>query len=113
MKKFIVINDPFKCQNCGTENPALQGSCRNHCKNCLYSLHVDKNSPGDRESSCKNLMPPIAVKQNGKKGWMIYHKCQKCDKLITNKSAEDDNFDIIIELSTKNNELPRTKKTRK
>lgn len=96
---MITINEPFTCQNCGTDNPKHKTSCRNHCKNCLYSLHVDKNTPGDRQSTCHALMQPISVMQNSKKGWMITHKCTKCNKTIQNKSAEDDNFEKIIELT--------------
>jgi hypothetical protein len=99
MKKFIVINEEFECKNCNHKNSKLKGSCRNHCTSCLYSLHVDENSPGDRESTCKSLMKPIKVFQTGKKGWMILHKCLKCGKEIPNKVAPDDNFDIIIKLS--------------
>ncbi|NIA01814.1 MAG: RNHCP domain-containing protein [Nitrospirae bacterium] len=96
MKK---INEPFTCKNCGEKNPKVEKSCRNHCRKCLYSLHVDKNTPGDRESSCKSLMEPSQTAQTGKKGWIIYHKCTKCGKIIPNKVADDDNFEKIIELS--------------
>jgi len=44
-------------------------------------------------------MKPLTIKHNSKKGWIIMHKCTKCDKIIPNKTAEDDNFDKIIELS--------------
>lgn len=99
MKKFIVINEQFTCQNCQHPNEKLAGSCRNHCTKCLYSLHLDATSPGDRASDCLGLMQPISVEQNGKKGWMIKHKCTKCDKEILNKSAPDDNFEEIIKLT--------------
>lgn len=99
MKKFTVINEEFTCRNCGHLNPILTGSCRNHCTNCLYSLHLDEQNPGDRLSSCHGLMKPLKVTHNGKKGWMIEHKCQKCGKTIPNKSAPDDNFDLIIQLT--------------
>ncbi len=112
MKSFIVINESFTCQNCGEENPKADGSCRNHCRKCLYSLHVDEKTPGDRQSDCKGLLIPVGVIQNGKKGWIIKHKCKKCGKEITNKAAEDDNFDQIIKLS-QNNEPPRIEKNRK
>lgn len=99
MKKFTHINEEFICKNCGQKNEKLSGSCRNHCTKCLCSLHVDKNFPGDRQSTCKNLMKPIKATQDGKKGWMIVHKCTKCDKIIPNKAADDDNFDEIIQLT--------------
>ena len=99
MKNFIMINEGFVCKNCNEKNPELQGGCRNHCKKCLYSLHVDKKIPGDRKSNCKALMKPIKTIQNSKKGWIIYHKCTKCKKIIPNKQAKDDNFEKIIELT--------------
>jgi len=44
-------------------------------------------------------MPPFKVDQDGKKGWIIYHKCEKCGKVMPNKASEDDNFEEIIKLS--------------
>ena len=99
MKNFIVINESFVCEKCGEKNPKLEGSCRNHCRKCLFSLHVDKEIPGDRKSSCHSVMRPISANQNGKKGWMVEHKCEKCGKRIPNKTAPDDNFDEVIILS--------------
>lgn len=99
MKNFIKINEGFTCKNCNEKNLPEEKSCRNHCRKCLYSLHVDKNVPGDRKSECKGLMKPIKSAQNGKKGWIIWHKCTKCNKEIPNKTATDDDFEKIIELS--------------
>lgn len=99
MNNFTVINDSFICKNCGEKNSKLEGSCRNHCRKCLFSEHLDEKSPGDRKSKCKALMEPVKIDQTGKKGWIIYHKCTKCGKIIPNKAAEDDNFEEIIKLS--------------
>ncbi|MDA1061229.1 MAG: RNHCP domain-containing protein [bacterium] len=99
MKNFITINEGFTCKKCGKDNPPHLSSCRNHCIKCLHSLHVDKETPGDRLSECHSLMPPFKVEKDGKKGWMIYHKCEKCGKIIPNKAAEDDNFEEIIMLT--------------
>ncbi len=101
MKKFIVINEEFICENCGHKNAKLAGSCRNHCQKCLFSKHLDEKNPGDRLSECHSLMEPIKVLHNGKKGWMISHLCKRCKKIIDNKSALDDDFDKIIELTGK------------
>jgi len=100
-KNFIYKNEEFVCENCKKLNPLLKGTCRNHCKFCLFSKHVDKNTPGDRESDCKGLMEPIFVDQDGKKGYVITHKCTKCGKEIRNKVVKDDDFDVIINLSLK------------
>lgn len=99
MKKFIVINESFKCKNCNRDNEKLRGSCRNHCGSCLFSMHIDNKFPGDRKSRCHGLMKPIKIDQNGKKGWIITHKCLKCGLEKVNKAAEDDNFDVLVQLS--------------
>ena len=95
---FISVNEEFICLNCGHENPKANKTCRNHCRNCLYSLHVDKDIPGDRLSTCKTLMKPYSIDQKAKKGFIIFHKCLKCGKIIPNKVADDDNQDIIIQV---------------
>ena len=63
---------------------------RNHCPNCLHSLHVDEE-PGDRASCCGGIMEPIAVwvRKNGE--WAIIHRCRQCGKLSSNRVAADDN----------------------
>ena len=99
---FVVIDESFICENCGYEVKKLGYSCRNHCPKCLYSKHVDKN-PGDREEECHGMLEPIGIDTNSKKGYVIVFKCQKCGAIRKNKMAEDDNMDLIIELSTKNN----------
>lgn len=96
---FTVINEKFVCKKCGEKNPPVKGSCRNHCKKCLYSMHRDEIAPGDRLSECRGLMEPVSSYQSGKKGWMIMHKCLDCKKEIANRMADDDNFDIVIRLS--------------
>lgn len=98
-KKFIVINEEFVCRKCGCKNPPLRGGCRNHCVECLYSLHVDKNTPGDRESQCGELMQPVSLDYKGKKGFIIVHKCTKCYKESRNKTAPDDNQESVRNLS--------------
>jgi len=109
-KNFIDINEGFICQNCKTENFPAEKSCRNHCTNCLYSLHVDQKTPGDRESTCLGLMEPIFVEQDSRKDWIITHNCIKCEKIIRNKKASDDNYDRIIALTTNQHEQARNKK---
>lgn len=84
--------DPFTCKECGWQVlPEGAGSDhRNHCPNCLYSVHLD-NEPGDRASDCHGRMEPIAVwvRKNGE--WAIIHRCAVCGKLSSNRSAADDN----------------------
>ena len=51
--KTHACRDTFTCKVCGRLcTPENAGSDhRNHCPNCLSSLHVDIE-PGDRESDC-------------------------------------------------------------
>lgn len=89
-KDFKKHNDFFSCVKCGTHNPSLQGGERNHCRKCLFSLHVDFDTPGDRNSDCNGLMEPVGLDHKGGKGFMIKHKCVECGKKILNRAAEDD-----------------------
>lgn len=95
MPKIKKINNGFICKNCGYRNPKAEKTCRNHCKKCLYSLHVDDVLPGDRLSQCKGLMKPIVINHNSKKGYIIIHQCVICGKTIQNKTALDDSIDTI------------------
>lgn len=94
-KNFIVKNTAFVCQNCGAKNPPAPQTCRNHCWKCLFSLHVDAEIPGDRKSTCLELMEPITIGQDGKKGFFVIHKCTKCGKEIRNKLADDDDWEAV------------------
>jgi DNA-directed RNA polymerase subunit RPC12/RpoP len=107
MRRFTAqgTNTAFTCVHCGAEIPPLDnGSYRNHCPHCLYSLHVDIN-PGDRASDCKGVLEPVGVDYNSKKGWVILHQCQSCGELRRNKAALDDSvsddYELIITLSKK------------
>ncbi len=100
-------NTGFICQNCGREVlPLTDGSYRNHCPFCLYSLHVDI-IPGDRACSCGGLMKPIAIDYNPNKGFQIIHHCQKCGFERRNKISEDirqpDDINAITSLMRKQN----------
>lgn len=96
----IQRNESFHCENCGADNPKAPKTCRNHCRACLYSKHVDEDVPGDRLSKCQSLMEPIGIEHHTKKGLQIIHRCCTCGKNNVNKVAEDDSFDIIVKLST-------------
>ena len=59
--KTHACSEVFTCKNCGrVVVPEGAGSThRNHCPNCLCSLHVDEG-PGDRASACGGLMETVA-----------------------------------------------------
>ena len=92
MKRFTVrgTNVGFVCRHCATRvRPLANGSVRNHCPACLWSLHVDVG-PGDRASDCRGELEPIAAERNAKKGWVIVHRCTRCGALRRNRAALDD-----------------------
>ncbi len=97
-KKFKMIDESFICYNCGKEVKPLGYTARDHCPNCLYSLHLDIN-PGDRASKCKGHLIPKGIEKNKKRGYKILYKCDKCGYETKNIIATDDNMDQIINLS--------------
>ena len=97
MKRFNMIDEEFICLNCGNKVSKLNVTARDHCNNCLYSLHVDIN-PGDRKNPCKGLLEPIGIEKY-RDTYKIIYKCTKCGMLHKNIMATDDNMDKIIELS--------------
>ena len=96
-------NTAFDCQNCGAAVlPVTNGSYRNHCPFCLHSLHVD-DTPGDRQSTCGALMPPLRLTRHARKGRQIVHRCARCGVESVNRIAEDtaqpDDADLLEALS--------------
>ena len=98
--RFTEIDEEFVCEKCGKKVSKLGYSCRNHCPYCLYSKHLDIN-PGDRKETCHGIMEPVSAEISSKKGYVIIFKCKKCGAIRKNKAAEDDNMDLIIELTSK------------
>lgn len=87
-KRFIKIDENFKCIHCGYEVEPLGYTCRNHCPKCLWSVHLDIN-PGDRLSDCMGEMEPISVETDSRNGYNIIHKCIKCGAVRKNKTAHE------------------------
>ena len=98
MKNFRMIDEDFKCLNCGYEVSKLNYTARDHCPRCLYSLHVDK-MPGDRLNTCMGMMKPIGI-EKFKNTYKIIYKCLKCGQIHKNIMAKDDDMDLIISLSS-------------
>ena len=100
--KTHPCNETFTCKNCGrVVVPEGAGSDhRNHCPNCLYSLHVDI-APGDRESDCGGHMEPVAVWVRNKGEWAIIHRCKMCGSFSSNRVAADDNPMKLMSIAMK------------
>ncbi len=103
-ERHIHQNNSFSfiCSNCGrTVVPSESGGYqRNHCPDCLWSLHVDLRT-GDRRCGCRGRMEPITVwvKESGE--WAIVHRCISCGFLRTNRIAADDSEQILYALAAK------------
>ena len=100
MKKFTMRDEEFICENCQKYISRLNYTARDHCNYCLYSKHVDI-LPGDRQNNCHGLLRPIAI-EKFKDTYKIVYKCEKCKKIHKNVMSNDDNMDLIIELSKLN-----------
>ena len=90
--KTHPCDESFTCRSCGwLVTPQGAGSQhRNHCPNCLCSVHLDIE-PGDREADCGGLMEPIAVWVRKGGEWAILHRCRVCGWISSNRLAADDN----------------------
>lgn len=100
--KNHACNDSFECKVCGRVMvPAGAGSDhRNHCSNCLSSLHVD-DTPGDRASDCGSVMDPVAVWVRKDGEWAIIHRCRRCGEMSSNRVAADDNPMKLMSIAMK------------
>lgn len=100
--KNHACDETFICKVCGRAVvPYGAGTMhRNHCPNCLSSLHLDIE-PGDREADCGGIMEPIAVwvRKNGE--WAVVHRCKRCGTLSSNRIAADDNPMKLMSLAFK------------
>ena len=101
-KHMIAKNEGFTCGHCTRPvSPVLYGgSYRNHCPYCLYSKHVDGEIPGDRKNDCQGLMKPIGVFTRRSGEYVLVHKCGQCGFERYNRIAGDDDFDLVMSLST-------------
>lgn len=98
MKKFKMIDVAFTCRNCGNEVLPLGYTARDHCPKCLYSIHID-NNPGDRANSCLGDLVPINI-EKFKDTYKIIYKCNKCNEIKKNIMATDDDFDVVLKITS-------------
>lgn len=97
------VGQTFRCNRCGLDVglDAPGTAHRNHCPNCLWSRHLDHDSPGDRDADCGSAMEPIAVCVRGDGEWALIHRCRGCGVLHLNRIAGDDNPLMLLRLVVK------------
>jgi len=100
--KNHACNDSFTCRVCGRLMEPMDAGTdhRNHCSNCLSSIHVDEE-PGDRASDCGGVMEPISVWVRKGGEWALVHRCKRCGKLSSNRVAADDNPMKLMSIALK------------
>ena len=108
--RYMQHNDTeesFTCKVCGAlVTPEGAGTRhRNHCPQCLSSVHLD-GEPGDRAADCGGVMEPIGVwvRKNGE--WAVIHRCRICGELSSNRIAADDNPTLLMSIAVKPLAMP-------
>ena len=93
--------ESFRCRRCRLDvSTAAPGTKhRNHCPNCLWSLHVDDDVPGDRAADCAGSMEPIGVAVRDEGEWALVHRCTACSTVHVNRIAGDDNPLMLMRLA--------------
>ena len=100
--KTHANEESFTCRVCGRlVTPGGAGTDhRNHCPNCLASVHLDIE-PGDREADCGGVMEPVGVWVRKGGEWAIIHRCRLCGMLSSNRIAADDNPMKLMSIAMK------------
>ncbi|XDD47986.1 RNHCP domain-containing protein [Leptospira sp. WS39.C2] len=97
--RFRSDTDEFRCVECKQMvfPPGFGTDQRNHCPNCLTSLHLD-NTPGDRAATCGSKMEAISIWVR-KGEWVILHRCKGCGVIHANRIGPDDNEALLVSLA--------------
>ena len=105
--KHHPCTESFVCRNCGrlVVSAGAGSDHRNHCPNCLCSMHVDIE-PGDRESDCGSLMDPFPVWGRKTGEWAMIPRCRRCGQMSSNRIAADDNPMKLMSIAMKPLSLP-------
>ncbi|WP_210413555.1 RNHCP domain-containing protein [Leptospira selangorensis] len=97
--RYRSDTDEFRCVECKQMvfPPGFGTNQRNHCPNCLTSLHLD-NTPGDRGATCGSKMEAISIWVR-KGEWVLLHRCKGCGVIHANRIGPDDNEALLLSLA--------------
>lgn len=99
-----TLNSAFSCSWCGrtvsADDGEGDGARRHHCPSCLQSRHVLDPADGG-SSDCRGRMSPIAVAVPRTGGWVVIHRCVRCDELTSHPTRTDDNQLILMRLAVR------------
>ncbi len=97
-KKFKRHIEDFVCEHCGA---LIEGDgYTNHCPQCLWSKHVDKN-PGDRAEKCGGMMEPVGL-EGASPHYRIVHRCERCGTERRVNADTQDDVNTLVALAAKN-----------
>lgn len=96
-RKFQRTKEDFVCEACSAK--VSGNGYTDHCPRCLVSKHVDIH-PGDRASECRGRMEPISATYQSQT-FTINYRCEGCGEEKRVKAAEEDDRDLLIQLSTR------------
>ena len=100
---FTKTIENFICEHCGHKNTG--SGFTDHCERCLWSKHVDID-PGDRAQSCGGMMEPVETETKNT-GLRLKNKCVKCGFERWAPLLSQDNFDAVLAVSKKMEDLLR------
>ena len=100
---FTKTVENFICEHCNHTNNG--SGFTDHCEQCLWSKHVDID-PGDRAQSCGGMMEPVETETKNTE-LRIKNKCVKCGFERWAPLLPQDNFDVVLAVSKKMEELLR------
>lgn len=95
-----TLNTAFSCAWCGRTVSADDGARRHHCPSCLHFQHVPDPADGG-SGDCRGRMSPIAVAVPRTGGWVVIHRCVRCDELTSHPARTDDNQLILMRLAVR------------
>ncbi|QYA92962.1 RNHCP domain-containing protein [Streptomyces anulatus] len=97
-----ALHSAFSCAWCGRTASAVadDGTLRHHCPSCLQFRHDPDPAEGG-SGDCRGRMSPIAVAVPGTGGWMVIHRCERCDGLTSSPTRADDNQLILMRLTVR------------
>ncbi|WP_097923610.1 RNHCP domain-containing protein [Streptomyces sp. wa1063] len=96
----------FSCAWCGRTASAVadDGTQRHHCPSCLQFQHLPHPDPDPTDGDsgdCRGRMSPIAVAVPRTGGWMVIHRCVRCDGLTSSPTRADDNQLVLMRLAVR------------
>jgi hypothetical protein len=93
----IHRDECFVCLHCQAMVEAGGTVIRDHCPECLRSLHVDR-IPGDRGADCGGILDPVDMSLEGGGRIVILYRCRRCGASQRNRAHPADQLPAGLRL---------------